>query len=142
MKIFHLGTVLGRLVKTQGHGVLIRQRQIETIAKRQQGLMVELLLLMRAHLALADRPHAVALLGLRQNDCRLTGMTQSGVIGGMDLQRIMSASAQTIDIGIRGQTKCVTVQKDTRAGFLTVSIDGGERKTTYADFGVVSVCSN
>ena len=48
----------------------------------------------------------------------------------------------TVDLGIRGQTKCVTAQKNTRSGFLTVSIDGGEKKTTFADFGVVSVCSN
>ena len=47
----------------------------------------------------------------------------------------------TVDLGIRGQTKCATAQKDTHSGFLTVSIDGGEKKTTFADFGVVSVCS-
>ena len=62
--------------------------------------MVEFLLLMRAHLALRDRPHAIALLGLRQNHCRLTGVTQGGVIGGIDFQRVVSATPQTIDVGI------------------------------------------
>lgn len=62
--------------------------------------------------------------------------------GSFNGRTVSGTGNMSVDMGARGSVKCAVVQKDTREGFLTVSIDGGESKTTTAEFGVVSVCSN
>jgi len=62
--------------------------------------------------------------------------------GSFDGRTVSGTGDMKVDMGTRGQTtKCAAVQKETRQGFLTVSISGGESKTTTAEFGVVTVCS-
>lgn len=64
--------------------------------------------------------------------------------GSFDGRTVDGSGNQTINLGTAsgssGPSKCAVVQKKTRTGFLTVKIDGGEEKTTTAEFGVVSVC--
>ena len=63
----------------------------------------------------------------------------SGVFDGRSVD---GTGDMKVDMGARGGMKCAVVQKKTREGFLTVSISGGESKTTTANFGSVSVCTN
>jgi len=60
--------------------------------------------------------------------------------GSFDGRTVSGTGNQTVDMGSGNGAKCAVVQKQTRNGYLTVSVDGGESKTTYAEFGVVSVC--
>lgn len=62
--------------------------------------------------------------------------------GSFNGRTVEGTGDMSVDMGARGSAKCAVVQKQTRQGFLTVSIDGGESKTTTAEFGVVSVCTN
>lgn len=62
--------------------------------------------------------------------------------GSFNGRTVSGTGDMKVDMGIAGSAKCAVVQKETRNGFLTVSISGGESKTTTAEFGVVSVCSN
>lgn len=65
--------------------------------------------------------------------------------GSFDGRTVDGNGNQTVQMGSAndrsGPSKCAVVQKQTRTGFLTVKIDGGEEKTTTAEFGVVSVCN-
>src|SRR6185436_7365327 len=70
----------------------------EAVAERAQRLVVELLLLVGAHLSLAPQSHAVALLGLRQDYRRLALVQRSLLISGVDLQRVVAAALQPVDI--------------------------------------------
>ncbi len=63
----------------------------------------------------------------------------SGSFNGTTVQ---GTGSRSVDLGGGSGAKCAVVQKQTTQGYLTVSISGGgESKTTYADYGVVSVCS-
>ncbi len=62
--------------------------------KRLQRLVADLLLLMGDHLALARLAHAVALDGLGENDGRLALVLRGGLVGGVDLDRIVAAALQ------------------------------------------------
>lgn len=62
--------------------------------------------------------------------------------GSFNGRTVDGTGSMSIDMGIRGSVKCATVQKQTREGFLTVSVDGGDEKTTTAEFGVVTSCTN
>lgn len=61
--------------------------------------------------------------------------------GAFDNRTVSGRGDMKVDMGARA-TKCAVVQKQTREGYLTVSITGGDTATTFADFGVVSVCSD
>lgn len=62
--------------------------------------------------------------------------------GSFDGRTVDGTGSLTVDMGTRGRTKCAVVQKRTREGFLTVSVDGGDSQTTTAEFGVVTSCTN
>ena len=53
MQVLHLGRVVGRPVKFEMRDLLVGERQREAVAEREQRRIVELLLLVRGHLALA-----------------------------------------------------------------------------------------
>lgn len=60
--------------------------------------------------------------------------------GSFNGRTVDGSGNQLVKMGGGTGTKCASVQKQTRAGFLTVKIGGGEEKTTTAAFGVVTVC--
>lgn len=62
--------------------------------------------------------------------------------GSFNGRTVDGTGSMSIDMGIRGSVKCAVVQKQTREGFLTVSVDGGDSQTTTAEFGVVTSCTN
>ncbi len=86
--------------KAQLHHVFVGQRQRETVAKFLEGGVVQLLLLVRAHLALAPQPHAVALFGLGEDHRGLAGVLHRGPVRGIDLHRVVAAAAQPVDVVI------------------------------------------
>ena len=55
---------------------------------------------MGAHLALAGETHAVAFLGLGEDDRRLALVARSRVVRGIGLHRIVAAAAQAVDVRI------------------------------------------
>lgn len=61
--------------------------------------------------------------------------------GSFDGRTVEGRGNQTVRLGTGNVVRCVAVQKQTRAGYLTVDVDGQERKTTTAEFGVVSACA-
>lgn len=62
--------------------------------------------------------------------------------GSFDGRTVDGTGSMSVDMGTRGRVKCAVVQKRTREGFLTVSVDGGDSQTTTAEFGVVTSCTN
>ena len=98
VQIAHLGAVLGRLVEAQLVHVVVGERQREAVAEREQRVVLELLRLVRAHAALAPVAHAVAFLGLREDDRGPALVVHRGVIGGVDLDRVVAAAAQPVDV--------------------------------------------
>ena len=100
MQVVQLGAVGGRLVEAQADHVRVGQRQIEPVAESQQGVGLQLLLLVRAHLALAPVAHAVALLGLGQDDGGLAGSVCRRVIGRVNLDGIVAAALEPIDVRV------------------------------------------
>ena len=55
---------------------------------------------MRAHPALSPGPHAVAFLGLGEHHGGPSAVVRRGVVGSVDLQRVVPAALQAIDIGV------------------------------------------
>ena len=86
--------------KAQLHHVFVGQRQREAVAKFLEGGVVQLLLLVRAHLALAPQPHAVAFFGLGEDHRGLARVLRRGPVRGIDLHRVVAAAAQPVDVGI------------------------------------------
>ncbi len=98
VQVFQLGAVGGGLVETQRGHVRVGQRQIEAVAEGQQRVALQLLLLVRAHLALAPVAHAVAFLGLGQDDGGLALVPHRRVIGGVNFDRIVPAALEPVDV--------------------------------------------
>ena len=98
VQVLHLRRVGGRLVEPQLLHVVVRKRQRKAVAERAQRLVVQLLLLVGAHLALPPVSHAVALLGLGQDHRRLPAVPHGGVVRSVDLHGIVSAAAQPVDV--------------------------------------------
>ena len=80
--------------------ILVGQRQVEAVAEGAQRFGVEFLLLVRAHLALPRLAHAVAFLGLGKDHRRAPLVVRGGCIGGEDLHRIVTATAQAVDVRV------------------------------------------
>ena len=98
VQVLHLGTVLCRFVERQAGGLLVCQRQIETVAKFKQVVAIELFLAVCGHLALPGRAHAVALFGVGKNHSGLARVARSGRVGSVDLHQIMPATFQAVDL--------------------------------------------
>ena len=97
VQVAHFDTVIGRLVERQRGGLLVAERQIEAVAKADQVGVLELLVRVRGHLALTGA-HAVALLGVRQDDRWLADVRRRCRIGRVDLHQIVAAALQAIDL--------------------------------------------
>ena len=100
-QVLHFGAVGGRFEELQLRRLLVGERQVETVAKRQQAGLVQLLLAVRGHLALAGFAHAVALLGVRQDDRGLAAVRGRGGVGGVDLHQVVAAALEAVDLLVR-----------------------------------------
>lgn len=60
--------------------------------------------------------------------------------GSFDGRTVDGTGNQTIKLGATDVVKCASVRKLTRVGTLTLDIDGSDKKTTTAEFGVVTSC--
>ena len=92
------GTVVGRAVERGIRDLVVRNGDVEPIAKRLQRVLAHLLLLVGDVLPLARFPHPVALHGLGEDDGRLAGVLDRLGIGGVDLVRIVAAAVQAPDV--------------------------------------------
>src|SRR3984893_1333393 len=97
-QVLHLGTVVGEREERDLLELLVRHRNGETIAEFAQRLEPHLLLLVGDVLAFAGLTHAVALDGLGENHSRLAGMLHGCCIGGVDLDRVVTAATKHPDI--------------------------------------------
>ncbi len=97
LQVAQFGAVFGRAIELERQAIGIGDRQGEAVAERQQRLVVQLLLLVGGHLALAGRAHAKALLGLRQDHGGLAAMVRGAVVRGMDLDHVVAAAVQAVD---------------------------------------------
>lgn len=97
LQVAQFGTVVGGPVELERQTVGVRDRQREAVAEGKQSLVVQFLLLVRRHLALAGRAHAEAFLGLRQNHRGLALMPRRPMVGGVDLHHIVAATMQAVD---------------------------------------------
>ena len=98
VQVAHLGAVVGGLVEGERLRVGIAHRQREAVAEGEQAGAVELLRLVRRHPALRRLAHRVALHGLGEHDRRLAGVRDRGGERGVDLDRVVAAAAQPIDV--------------------------------------------
>ncbi len=98
VKVAHLRAVRRRRVVRELVHIAVGERQREAVAEGEQRVVLELLRLVRAHLPLRPVPHPVALLGLRQDHGRLAAVTHGGVVRGVDLHRVVAATAQAVDV--------------------------------------------
>ena len=98
VQIPKLRAVSGGLVERQCGGLFITERQVETVPEFEQGRLIQFFLRVRGHLALASAAHAVALFGVRQNHRRLAGVLRCGRIRCVDLDQIMAAAFQPVNL--------------------------------------------
>ena len=87
-----------RLVELERLGLGVGQRQVEAVAELAQGIGIELLLLVGRHPALSGAAHAEALLGVRKDHCRLSDMPGGGKIRRMQLDRVVAAAGEAVDL--------------------------------------------
>ena len=87
------GSVVGDLGK-----FVVRDRQVEAVPEVLEFLEIELLDLMGRVLRFARVAHAVSLDGLGEDDGRLSLVMHGGVIGRVDLERIVAAPVQMHDV--------------------------------------------
>ena len=78
--------------------LLVGDIEVEAVAEGEQRLGVHLLLLVGDVLALAGLAHSVALDRLGQDHCRLAGVLGCGLVGGMDLLRVVAAAVEGPDL--------------------------------------------
>ena len=97
-------------------GLIVRQGQPEPVSKFDQRITIELLVLMRGHAPLRRAAHAEALLRMSQDDRGRARMSGCGVIGRIELHRVMSTTRQSIDLLIghacRQRTQGIALPKE------------------------------
>jgi hypothetical protein len=97
-QVAHLGAVVGGFVKRQALGLLVAQRQVKAVAVVDQVLLVELLLAVRGHLALACAAHAKAFFGVRQDHRGLAPVRRRSGISGMDFHDVVAPAFEPVDL--------------------------------------------
>jgi hypothetical protein len=97
-QVFHLRAVFGKPHERDFGDLRVGDRDAEAVAEGLQGVFADMLLLMGDHLPLARLAHAIALDGLGENDGRLALVVDRGLVGGVDLDRIMAAALQRPDL--------------------------------------------
>ena len=85
LQVAHLLAVLGRLAERHVGDVVIGERDVEAVAQLAQRLLVQLLLLVRDHLALGRLAEAEALDGLAQDHGRPALVCDGRGVGRIDL---------------------------------------------------------
>ena len=98
LQVLRLGAAFGRAEEALRPRVVVAHRQVEAVHEVHQVLAIELLLLVRGHAALADRAHAVALLGLGQDDHRRAAVRHRRGVGGVDLHQVVPAAVEAVDL--------------------------------------------
>ena len=101
LEVADFTAVFAGMEEARGVQILVGQRQAEAVAEVSQIVVRQLLGLVRSIGALAGGAHAVALGGLRQDDRRLTAMAHCGSVGGVHLDRVMTAAHQRVDVLVR-----------------------------------------
>ncbi len=96
-----LGAIVGRTVERRLRDLFVADRHAEAGAERAELVFVELLLLMGDVLPLARFADAVALDRARKNDGRLAGVLDGGLISRIDLDWIVSAERQLLQLLVR-----------------------------------------
>ena len=94
----HLRAVLRRPVEGHLLQLIVGDRQVEAIAKHADLVCLHLLRLVGDVLPLHGLAHPEALDRLRQDDRRLSLLLARGLVGGVDLDRIVAAAAQRPDL--------------------------------------------
>ena len=99
-QIVHLLAALGEAQERNLVEIGVGDRDLEPVAEGFERIVAELLGLMGDHLPFAGRAHAVALDGLGEDDGRLALVVDRGLVGGVDLDRIVPAAGQRPDLGV------------------------------------------
>jgi hypothetical protein len=81
--------------------LLVAERQAEAVAESLQRGGAHLLLLVGDVLRLARLAHAIALDGFGEDYRRLAGVVHRGMIGGVDLVRVVAAAIEAPDVVVR-----------------------------------------
>ena len=108
MQVVHLCAVVGGLEELQLRGLLIGQRQVETVSEFNQGRLVEFLLAVGGHLALPGLAHAIAFFGVRQDHRGLALVVGRCGIGRIDLHQVVAATFEAVNLLVGhtlGQTR-------------------------------------
>ena len=95
------GAVVGRPVERRLGHFLVADRNAEPGAERLELVFVQLLLLVGDVLAFTRLADAVALDGARQDDGRLTRVLDRGLVGRVDLDRVVAAERQLLQLLVR-----------------------------------------
>src|SRR5262245_42466649 len=93
-QILQLPAVIGGFVKWSVFGVLVRERYAEAVAALHTFLFMSLLCRVRVVAAFAGLAKPVSLYGLGEDDAGRAFMFQRGLIGRVDLLRIVAAARQ------------------------------------------------
>ena len=88
-----LGAVVGDLLQ-----LLVGEGDVEAVPEVLEALQIELLHLMGVVLRFAGVAHSVALDGLGQDDRGFAPVMDGRMVGGIDLERIMPAPVQPVDV--------------------------------------------
>ena len=94
VQVLHLRAVVRRLVERRLGDLLVGDRNAEPRAELAQLVFVQLLLLVRDVAAFAGLAQAVALDRLGEDDRRRALVLDGGLVGGVDLFRVVAAAAQ------------------------------------------------
>jgi hypothetical protein len=113
MQVLHLGAVWARTHVFDLLCLRVTQWQREPITKLQQRTGVELLLLVTGHAPLTRGPHTVAFLGFSQDHRRLPTMIRGGVVRRVNLDRVVAAAPQAVDIFVRTSARSIARARDT-----------------------------
>ncbi len=101
VQVAHLGAVVGGFEKLQVCRLGIREWQVEAVAVFDQRGLVELFLAVRGHLALTGLTHAIAFLGVGQNDGGLATVLQRGAVGGVNFDNVVAAAFEAVNLFVR-----------------------------------------
>ena len=97
-QILHFRAVVGGAIERGLGDFFVGDRDAEARAEGPQLVFVQLLLLMGDVLAFAGLAEAVALDRSGQDHRRLSGVLDGGLIGGVDLDRVVAAERQLLQL--------------------------------------------
>ena len=98
MQVLEFRAVCRGLVERQVDGLLVGEWQVEAVAVFDEVTLIQFLLAVGGHLALARSAQAIAFFGLRQNHGRLTGVRRSGGVSRVNLDEVMASAFQPINL--------------------------------------------